>query len=290
MKRRILGLAALLLIAVAAPASAQLSENLGALSGDNAKKYLEPLQDALSGTMNSAIFTSGSVPKAGLTFQIGIKAMGVTFGDDDKTFTPSVPSGFTNNPVSTAVGNNNAVAQTGPGGTTLYFPGGLDIGEFMLAVPQATIGSVMGTRAVVRYITVDLGDSDFGKVELFGIGAQHSVSQYLPGLPVDLALGLFYQQFKIDEKLLDTSAFHVGVTGSKSFGILQPYGELGFDTFSMSSEYEASGGGTTKVEFDGKSNVHVTAGLLANLAFVKLHGELNVGATTGAAVGLSFGL
>ncbi|MEK7331491.1 MAG: hypothetical protein AAB113_11895, partial [Candidatus Eisenbacteria bacterium] len=60
MYRRIavtLALALVVLAGVAPPAGAQLSDNLGALTGENTKKYLGPLPDALSGTMNSAIFT-----------------------------------------------------------------------------------------------------------------------------------------------------------------------------------------------------------------------------------------
>ena len=51
-------LAALVAVAVGSPASAQLQDNLGALSGDNAKGYLGPLPKALSGTLNAAIFQS----------------------------------------------------------------------------------------------------------------------------------------------------------------------------------------------------------------------------------------
>src|SRR5512134_1446905 len=52
MHRRIaVTLALLALVGVAAPAGAQLSENLGALTAENTRKYLGPLPDALSGTM-----------------------------------------------------------------------------------------------------------------------------------------------------------------------------------------------------------------------------------------------
>ena len=66
-----------MLLLAAAPAAAQLTDNLGALTGANAKGYLGPLPKALSGTLNSAIFTSGNVPKAAVNFTVGIKLMGV---------------------------------------------------------------------------------------------------------------------------------------------------------------------------------------------------------------------
>ena len=299
MKRRIAAILALALVVLAGgapPAGAQLSDNIGALSGDNARKYLGPLPDALSGTMNSAIFTTGKVPRMGLDFSIGIKVMGVKFADEDRLFTPTDPPGFTSvapiQPAPTVVGGTSAVTQNGQGGATLYYPGGFDIGEFAFAAPQLSIGSVMGTRAVVRWASGNFSSDNFiEKISFFGIGAQHSLSQYLPALPVDLALGVFYQTFKINDTLLDTKAFHVDVTGSRSFPILQPYAAIGIDSFKMDAAYEdaTNPGNNIAVDFDRKTNVHLTAGVLANLAFATLHAEANIAATNGLAVGLSFG-
>jgi uncharacterized protein DUF6588 len=299
MKRRIaafLALALAVLAAGAPPAAAQLSDNLGALSGDNARKYLGPLPDALSGTMNSAIFTTGKVPRLGLNFSVGIKVMGVRFADEDRQFTPTDPPGFTSvAPVQqapTVVGGTSAVTQNGQGGATLYYPGGFDIGEFAFAAPQLSVGSVMGTRAVLRWASGNFSSDNFiEKISFFGIGAQHSLSQYLPAMPADLALGVFYQTFKINETLLETQAFHVDVTASRGFPILQPYAAIGFDTFKMDAAYEdaTNPGNNIAVDFDRKTNIHLTAGVLANLAFATLHAEANIAATNGVAVGLSFG-
>jgi hypothetical protein len=299
MYRRIaltLALTLVVLAGFAPPAGAQLSENLGALTGENTKKYLGPLPDALSGTMNSAIFTSGNVPKVGINFTIGLKVMGVSFDDKDNLYTPTDPPGFTSVPpieqVPTVVGDPAAVAQSGQGGSTFYYPGGFDISKFAFAAPQLTVGSLMGTRAVVRWFAHDFATDNFiEKISFFGIGAQHSLSQYFPGLPVDLAAGIFYQSFKINDDLLDTKSIHVDVTGSKSFGPLQPYGAIGFDSFKMDASYEDSNnpGNNIAVDFDRSSHVHLTAGLLANLPVVKIHGEANLAATNGVAVGLSFG-
>lgn len=191
-----LALALVVLAGVAPPAGAQLSDNLGALSGDNARKYLGPLPDALSGTMNSAIFTSGKVPKTGINLSVGVKVMGVRFSDSDRLFTPTDPSGFTSVapilPAPTVIGGTSAVAQNGQGGATVYYPGGFDIGEFAFAAPQLSVGSLLGTRAVVRWFAMNFASDNFiDKISFFGIGAQHSLSQYVPALPVDLAAGVF---------------------------------------------------------------------------------------------------
>src|SRR2546426_6528128 len=210
----------ILAVAVAAlPAAAQLEPNLGALTGQNAKGYLGPLPEALSGTLNTAIFQTGSVPKTGFGIAIGVRAMAVKFADEDRLYTPQDPPGFTSSGprqrTPTVIGDPHAVAQNGQGGAVIYYPGGFDIENFALAVPQATIGTVFGTRAVVRWISLDVGNTDLGKVDLFGIGVQHSISQYFPVLPIDLAAGFFYQTFKIKDDLVDTKSYQLNVTGSK---------------------------------------------------------------------------
>jgi hypothetical protein len=220
--------------------------------------------------------------------------MGVGFSDDSKSYTPTAPPGFTpTETVSapTVIGSTSAVAQAGQGGATLYHPGGFDISEFAVAVPQLTIGSVFGTRAVVRWVSLDLGDSDFGKFEYMGFGAQHSISQYFPGLPVDLAAGFFSQSFEIGDDLIKTDALMFNVTGSKRFGMLEPYAGIGYDTFDMDVDYESTStpGENIAIKFDKESNAHLTLGIQALLGFARISAELNVAAETGAAVGLSLG-
>ena len=186
-----------------------------------------------------------------------------------------------------------SVTQPGVAGTTLYHPGGLGIDNFTIAAPQLEIGSIFGTRAVVRWIDLNLGKSDFGKIKLVGGGLQHSLSQYLPpGFPVKLAVGAFYQELKISDKLLDAKTFHADVTGSRHFGVLQPYVGVGYDSFKLDVDYASKTsdpGQDISIKFDKQNNAHLTAGLEANLLFLKLHGEVNVAAETGYAVGLRFG-
>jgi hypothetical protein len=295
MMRRSAGWVALALLTLAAaaqPARAQLEDNLGALAGGNAKLYLQPLSKAVSGTLNSAIFQTGSVPKNTFNLSLGIRAMGVTFGDASETYTPTPPPGFTGTVTApTVIGNTQAVSQSGPGGASIAYPGGFDIDEFALAVPQLTIGSVMGTRAVVRWISIDLGDSELGKFDYWGVGAQHSISQYFQGLPVDVAAGFFIQKMELGDDLLNMDAWHANVTASKRFGLLEPYVGVGYDNFKMDVSYESSTnpGDRISVDFDNESNAHFTVGLQAMLAIVRLNAEFNAAAENGVAVGLSFG-
>lgn len=289
-------LAIAILIGITSPAAGQLSSNLGALTPQNAKGYLSPLPEALSSTLNSSIFQGAKIPLVGFSLSLGVHAMGVTFEDEDRTYRPSDPPGFQSTaPVDapTVVGSTQAVDQPGQGGTTLSHPGGFDLDQFVIAVPQLQIGSVLGTRAVLRYIALDLGDSELGHFKLFGIGAQHSISRYLPVLPVHLAAGVFYQTFQLgDDDLIDTKALQVAVTASRAFGVAEPYVTMGYDTFHMEVNYAASGSGgqDVNVEFDSQNDAHFTGGVMLGLPIVKMFAEINVAAQTGAAIGLRFGI
>ena len=280
-------------------ASAQLETNLGALTDENAKGYMGPLPSAVSGTLNSAIFHTGHVPKSQFGFQIEFHAMTVGFDDDDRLYTPTDPVGFQREDpdgvfeAPTIIGGTQHVEQAGEVGTKLFHPGGFDLDNFTLAVPQLTIGSFYGTRAAIRWISLDLGDADLGELDLFGIGIQHSITQYFVEPPIDVALGGFFQQFDIGDKIVDSQMLQVMLMGSKKYGMVEPYVGIGYDTFDMEVEYVRDEGdidADVAVDFDPEDNAHLTTGVRLNLTNVMVHAEFNAAAETGFAIGLSFGM
>ena len=97
--------------------------------------------------------------------------------------------------VSTLFGPTDPVEVTGDAGTVYVFPGGLNVSMLPFAVPQLTLGSVFGTDLTVRYFAYSTNE-DIGKLNLFSWGLRHSISQYVPVLPLDLAVGFYSQQFR----------------------------------------------------------------------------------------------
>lgn len=292
---RILLLVLLGIVAFAGPVAAQLEANLSNMTDENSEGYLLPLRTGLSGTLNSAIFRTGDVPLTGFSFTLGLKMMSVGFDDEDRTFEPVDPPGFTSTEqmsASTVIGATEATYIPGQGGTTFISPGGFDLENLTLAVPQLTIGNAMGTRAVLRYIAIDAGDADLGDISLFGIGAQHSISQYFPDLPVNLAAGIFYQTFNIVD-VVKLGTTQLNVTASKHYQkYFEPYLGVGLDTFGMEAEYTYKSNGEeepVKIEFDRKTNMRLTFGIGFNFPGIKLQAEYNIAAESGGAVGLCFG-
>ena len=289
------GLAIALVALFGGTARAQLEANLGALADENARGYLQPLVGALSSTLNGSVFQTGYIPRSGLTFQIQANVMGASFDDDDRVYRPTDPPGFQSADddflAPTVIGDTRAVTQQGQAGTQLFHPGGFDLENFTIASPQLMIGGILGSAVLVRWISIDLGDADLGELELFGIGAQHSITQYMLDPPVDVAAGVMYQKFDVGDGLIDATTLQFNVTGSKRFGVIEPYIGVGYDTFDMSGEYTSDQTDQkVEVDFEREGNVHLTVGGRLNLRYLILHGEFNAAAESGVAVGLSVGM
>ena len=274
----------------AAPASAMLEENLGALTPEQTEGYLGPFSSGSSGMLNSGIFRSGRIPKTGFNISLDLRASYIEFGDDSRTYTATTP-GYETVEVPTAVGDTHAASAASEtvAGLEMFYPGGFDMANFGIAVPQITIGNVLGTRAIVRFVSADVND-DIGTVKVFGIGGQHSISQYFSSFPVDVAVGAFFQNFDIGD-VVNADAFNANVTTSKAFGEgvqLEPYVGLGLDTLKMNAKYQ-SGDEDIKVDFDKEQDFHLTLGTNLNFPVVTVNAEYNVAAVNGFAGGLSFG-
>jgi hypothetical protein len=296
---RFLGCAAGVLFAgvlAAVPARAQLEENLTSLSEEQTRGYLGPLVDALSTSLNSGIFKSGAVPQGGFNLTVDVRGAYLSFDDEDRVFiTPELP-GYPSTEAPTVVGDTESVAVDheilGPSAQFVY-PGGFDMEHFGVAAPQVTVGNLLGTRAMLRYVYLPLGDDELGELEFFGIGGQHSISQYLPGLPVDVAIGGMWQSFDLGDGIVDASALALNITGSRRFGSvvsIEPYVGVGLDSFEMTAEYDIDTDETIQAKFDRANDFHLTLGSGLNFPGVKLHAEFDVAAVNGFAGGVSFGI
>ncbi len=291
----VLGCVALVLLA-SVPASAQIEDAISAYTGDNAEGYLEPLAQAIGANLNSGLFHSARIPEGGLHVSLELGLMAVLFSDDDATFMATTEMGFspeTTVEAPTVVGSGNVVIVDGDGGTAFAFPGGFDLASFALAAPQIRIGSYKGTEALIRYMVFDTGDVEIGDVDLQGYGLRHSISQYFPGLPVDIAAGIMYQRFKLGGDLIDATSFSFGAQASMRipllFAAIEPYAGLSLDTFQMDVAYEDGDANSMLLEFDSSSTAHLTLGLHARVTVVSLYGEYNVASQSGFAFGMAFG-
>lgn len=278
------------------PASAQLEDNLSAYLGANAEGYLKPLQEAFGQALNSNFFTTAAIPAHGLHLRVDVKAMSVLFNDTDDTFRATTAGGFSpaqTVDASTVVGPTDAVTVSGDGGTQYVFPGGFDLSSFTVAVPQLTVGTGAGTEAVLRYFSINTGDSEIGDVSFVGIGLRHSVSQYLPLPPVDLAASIVYQNLSVGEDLLDATAWSFGVQGSRGLGMITPYAGLSYDRMSMQAKYTATVGAESQpvdLDLESAGSLHATLGLEWSLGPIHINLAGDLAQRSGVSAGVGVGL
>ena len=269
----------------------ELEDFIGNYTGQNGKGYMQPLADAFGANMNSGLYHSAKI-ESGFKLYIGVITTTALIADDQKTFTATTEGLF--NPETTAeaptiFGAIEGATVEGEAGTTYNFPGGFDLNILPLAIPQVHIGNLFGTEATIRYIAVDLGDN-FGRLNVFGWGVRHSISQYFGDSKVDIAVGYFREKFDIGD-IVEASSSLVGIQASKDVGVLTFYGGLGFENASLDISYEYDEGDTVEtIEFnlEGSNSVRFTAGMTLRLGVIRLNTDINLGDQTVFAAGLGF--
>ena len=281
----------------------QLEGQLSAYTGDNTKGYLKPFQEAFGASLNSGFFYSANIRE---TFRISLEfpVTGVIFDDGDRTFTantedPFIPAQQIDN-APTIVGDGSAQSVTGQGGTVFQFPGGFDLNSFGLIVPQLRLGW-KGTEALVRVIAgVETGNSELGKIDLYGLGLRHSLARYMDTPPVDVSASFTYQTFSLGENtesgdLLNTDAWSAGLQASKAFPFafarLEPFTGVAYNSFRLTAEYSdnASSSSTQKVEYDWENTWHWTIGLGINLVAAQVWGQYDFSSRDSFGFGIALG-
>lgn len=285
-----------MLLAICSPLYAQsLEDYVSKYTSENGTGYMQPLADAFGASINSGLYHGARIPTLGFNIYIGVETMTALIADDQRTFIAKTEAPFTPEKTaqtSTIFGSTTGASVNGTGGTVYNFPGGLDVSKLPIAVPQVTVGSILGTEATLRFIQVTL-DDNYGKVKLFGFGARHSISQYFKDLPIDLAAGFFIQKFEVGN-IVEANAKYFGVQGSYSTSVFTFYGGVGLEsaTLDISYDYESSGNGTSTIAFDldADNSARFTAGVAINLVLLKLHADYNFGAQKVVGIGLGFGM
>lgn len=250
-------------------------------SGSNAPGYVEPLVTAVGMGLNSGMFGKVDIPASGLSLQLRANAMGIFLSEGKKSFTGSTDGGF--NPAQevetpTVVGASRGTSVSGTGGTEYTFPGGFDIDRVGLIVPSLTVGNLLGTQATLRYVKVEINE-EIGSVSLFGLGLRHSIDQYLSNPAVNLSAGFGFQTFEIGD-VVSTKQFVLHGEAGKSFGILDLFGGLAYESTSADLEYKYSGdNGEEKVavSVDGDNTFRFLVGAGLDLGFIGATVDYHIG-------------
>ncbi|MCB0747227.1 MAG: hypothetical protein KDC52_14590 [Ignavibacteriae bacterium] len=278
----------LFLIVFSIQVHAQAFDGLSELPEQEMKGYSTPLATWTGTYLNSGGYYSASVPKL-FSFKISLVGMMIFIPDDQRTF--KLDDGTES---ATFFGDKGA-AVPGSQGYAVY-PPGVNQTKVPFGIPQISAGT-LGSEVMVRFVpTLAFDDVEVG---MLGVGIKHSISQYFPLMPLDIAVQIMYNKLSITAPDLDLSTTNLAFNAhaSKSFGLVSVYGGLQYESTAMDMEYTFTGSGfgdldqnKLKLNLDGDNNVRLTLGAALKLAFFVLNADVNIGSQTAIVAGLNFEL
>lgn len=286
----------LLLLAAQASAQSELEKAIQQYNSSAITGYIQPIADLFGANMHAGYYHSAYVPHSGFSLGFDLIAMGAIVTDEQKSYLAVAPAGFTPATFKTATvfgekGTTIADANV-PGLTYKGSDGVIKTSIFPLAVPQLRIGSLFGTEVLIRFIAIpSVGEDKFPQISLWGVGARHSISQYIPQSPLDIAASVFYSNFHVGD-LIKANGMSLGVQASKSIKILILYGGLAWEKSSMNLAYKSTDPNAVApidVNLDGANKFRATVGVGVSLGIFKVFADANFGSVTNYSGGIGFG-
>jgi hypothetical protein len=281
---------------VFSPLQAQnLEDFVSKYTSENGQGYMQPLGDAFGANFNTGLIHSAGISKDKFNISFSLEVMWAPISDDSKVFMAHTEQPFNPDTTITAptvFGSTEGASVEGTGGTVYNFPGGFNVKRFPFLIPQLSIGSIMGTQAVIRYINIEV-DDNIGKVKLFGFGLRHSLSQWIKkDYPFDLAVAFFRQSFEVGN-IIDANATYFGIIGSYDHGVLSLYGGPGFESSSLDISYDIeTDTDSTNISFelDGANSARFTLGAAVDLRLLRLHIDYSLASQSTVGFGIGFGM
>jgi hypothetical protein len=164
------------------------------------------------------------------------------------------------------------------------------------------VGTVLGTRAVFRYVPEISVTEDIGKFSWFGWGIQHNPGVFFPTpLPLDISISFAKQTIKLGDILeADTTAY--GLTVSKKLGVgpisITPYAGYLIEksTFHFVYDFTLDPGTAWEqnipIDFimEGENRSRITVGLCLKLLMFNINADYNMGNYNSVTVGVMIGI
>jgi len=281
-----------ILFFAAGPLFAQLEDRLNYLTVSEASKYVKPLATTMGVAFNSASYTDADIPTL-FGFSLSVRVMGIIIPDEDRSFIPDPAIGYIKTEPTASFYGSEGSYYAGPNGYQVY-PPGIDERFIPMGFPQVT-ASFLGTEVLLRYLPeVTVSDQ---KISMFGIGLSHSISRYIPLLPVDIAAQVLYNKFTV-ENILDVKNIAFNIHASRSFGLFTAYGGLQYENtdFDLTYTYRERNPLNPNIYIEkdfslsaeGDNHFRFTLGGALSLAFLQINADVNVGAQTALTSGLTF--
>ncbi len=317
----------LLLIVMVTVLFADVQEKLEQFGKDNGIMYVEPLVTAFGTTMNTGLFNTAEVLKP-FAFGLNVNMMAAFVPKEDNTFTAIRPDLFIVHPITgdtifvytdpelvsaTIFGDkdeganfvHNSLLNDIPGldanQLDISLPGGTDLPVVPFLMPQFNLGLPFGNEIMIRGFPKVEINKEIGDLGFWGVGLKHSVSQYIPLIPIDIAVQAAYQNLYIGD-LLTFSNFNANLEVSKKLLMWTLYTGVGYDKTNVTAEYDYTYKIVNqeneieeveqkiKFDVDGENEVRATAGIRYSLLLLKLYADYTISkySVFNAGIGISF--
>jgi len=296
-----------------------LGSTLSKVAQPYAQAYAAPAVNAFGMDLNSGLFHTakvGGMLPFGLNLYVGVKVGGALVPSSDKSFNlafqDSVPvyvlgqligyqqatDSVINAPTIFGTTDKKGTIKTYVGNslvrTDSTIAGLVNTSIAPLPIPQLGLGSLFGTDVMVRWLP-QIKISNYGKLQLFGWGLRHSVSQYIPLVPVDIAVQLGFQNFSIKDtagnNIFKASTFAANLEVSKTFAIVTVYGGLQVENSKVDIGYTFTTPGSStpkQISFsqNGKNKFRALLGLNFGLGPLTINADYSIGAVNAVTAGL----
>ncbi len=316
----------LLLIVMISALFAGVQEKLEQFGKDNGIVYVKPLVTAFGTTMNTGLFNTAKVLKP-FAFGLNVNMMLAFIPDEDKIFTAIRPDLFIDDPLNpgeviylyadeelesaTVFGDEGATFVHNPllddipgldaAQLDLDLPNGADLPAVPFFMPQFNFGLPIGNEIMIRGFPKVEINKDIGDIGFWGIGLKHSVSQYIPLIPIDIAVQAAYQNLYVGD-ILTFSNFNANLEVSKKLLMWTLYTGVGYDKTNVTAEYEYTYQTVDetnqivpveqeiKFDVDGENEIRATAGIRYSLLLLKLYADYTISkySVFNAGIGVSF--
>ncbi len=267
--------------------NAQFEDRINELSEDLQKGYTTPLATWTGTYLNSGGYFTAGVSKT-FGFKLSLVGMMIMIPEDQRTFKLSDGT-----ETATFFGEKGAAVPETEG--YLVYPPGVNQTSVPAAIPQVAF-SALGTELMARFVPETVIEDV--SIDLLGGAVKHSISQYIPLCPVDIAVQAMFNKLSIGSPDLDisTTNFAINAHVSKSFGLAILYGGLQYEKTTMDIEYTFTGdelegvfeNDKLKVNLEGENHVRLTLGAALKLAVFVLNADANIGSQTAFVAGLNF--
>lgn len=255
------------------------------VSSENVRGYVQPVVDGFGASLNSGLYHTPGLEREGFHARLEIVGSGMIVGESQRYYRATPPEPFEQEPVRTAtvLGGIGATV-TGPDGVEYQFQNGqISADLFGVGAPQVTLGNLFGTEATIRY-AVAPSMRDIPSSTLWGFGLRHSVSRYVPSLPLEVSVGAFRQALSIGG-IIGVTSTNVALVVGKSVSFFHLFGGVQYVSTVVDVDYLYTGYGSTpdsrvNISYSGDDAFRVTTGFGINTMGFNLSTDLGFGSVT----------